>query len=254
MNKYIGFRALIYREILRFIKVFNQTIIPPLVSALLYMFIFGIALGSRLSQVMETSYINFIVPGLVMMNLIESAYANTSSSFYIARWHNHIQEILVSPLSYMEMVLAILIGGLVRSAIVAACVFTLSLLFTWTGIAHPWVILFFVVGVSLIFSLLGLLVGLMAESWEHLSIWSTFLLTPLIFLGGVFHSIALMPDFIRRISLFNPIYYMIEGMRFGFLGTHACPLWMSITVVLTMVAALFMLTVYLFKIGYKLRT
>ena len=249
----IGFKSLVEREIVRFTSVFMQTIFPPLVSSFLYISIFGFMIGNKMEYVHGMPYINFLIPGLVMMYLIESAYSNTSSSLFISRWSGHIQEILVSPLSYFEMVLAILIGGLVRSFVIATGVYLVSLIFTLTPIHHPFVVLFVAFFVSLSFSSLGAIVAVFAEEFEHLTVCTTFVITPLIFFGGVFHSIEMVPHFIQVITAFNPIFYMVNGVRYGMLGTSDVPISQCLLVIFFLFLFLFSFTVFLFKTGFKLR-
>ena len=253
MNRFIGFSTLVRREIVRFTSVFKQTIFPPVISSFLYIAIFGFTLGREINEVNGMPYLNFLIPGLVMMYLIEGSYSNTSSSLFISRWAGHIQEILVTPLSYVEMVLAILIGGLARSFVVSSGVFLVSLLFTWTPLTHPFVVIFMVVFVSLSFSAAGAIVALFAEEFEHLSVLSTFVITPLIFFGGVFHSTAMLHPVLQTITRFNPMFYMVNGMRYGMLGTSDVGMTQCFAVVSVFFAVLFAFTVYLFKTGFKLR-
>lgn len=253
MQTLVGFQTLVRREIVRFFSVFSQTIFPPLVSSFLYIFIFGFSLGGRIQQIQGIPYLVYLIPGIVMMYVIESSYANTSSSLFISRWANNIEELLVTPLSYFEMVLAILIGGLVRSLVISAGVYLVSLLFVRFPIAHPFLALYFLIFVSLVFSSVGMIVALVAEEFEHLTIATTFVITPLIFFGGVFHSITLVPDPLKGFTVFNPIFYMINGMRYAMLGMSDVPIQRSLLIVLLFFLVLFSATVYLFKIGFKLR-
>lgn len=251
----IGFRTLVKREILRFFVVFTQTLIPPMISSSLFMFVFGLSIGSQLSISMEgLSYIQFIVPGLIMMHLIEGSYTNASSSLFISRWHNLIQELLLSPLSYVEMVLGLLIGSMTRGMLVASGVFLLSLLFTQFPIHNVWVVLYFFFTVTMIFSCLGLLVGLWAEGFEKLSLWSTFVLTPLIYFGGVFHSVLMVPVPLRFVTKLNPIFYLVSGLRYGMVGVSDVPIGVSMGLAAFLAVTLFLLVERLFRIGYKLRT
>ena len=207
IENWVGFRTLVKREVLRFFVVFSQTLIPPLISSTLFIFVFGYSIGSRMNlSINGTGYLPFIVPGLVMMHLVDSPYANTSSSLFISRWHNLIQELLLSPLSYFEMVLGLLIGGVARGLLVGSGVYGVSLLFCRFSF-HSWpVVLYFFILVTLIFALLGLLVGLWAEGFEKLSFWSTFVLTPLIYFGGVFHSVQMVPAPLQWITKLDPIF------------------------------------------------
>jgi len=249
----VGFFAFIQREVYRFISVFRQTILPPVISSFLYFFVFGMSLGRYIADVEGVTYMQFLVPGLIMMYTIEGSYINTSSSLYISRWHNSVQEILVTPLSYLEMVTAILIGGVMRGMVVSLCIFGVSQFFVATPITHPFLFFFMLLIVSAIFSTIGILSGLFAEEWEHLSIVSTFVITPLIFLGGVFHAVSMMPDALKFVTTFNPIYYMVDGLRYSTIGIHSSPIVGGLVLVVALFASLFSFAVYLFKIGYKLR-
>ncbi|OGT22121.1 MAG: hypothetical protein A3K16_00135 [Omnitrophica bacterium RIFCSPLOWO2_01_FULL_45_24] len=253
MKNLIGFKSLTEREIIRFTSVFFQTIFPPLVSSFLYIGIFGFTIGQRIQSVGGMPYLHFLIPGLVMMYIVESAYANTSSSLFISRWGGHIQEILVSPLSYFEMVLAILIGGLVRSLVIGSGVYLISLFFDPIAIKHPFIVLFMALFVSLSFSSIGVIVALFAEEFEHLTICTTFFITPLVFFGGVFHSIGMLPKALQTASFFNPIFYMVNGMRYGMLGTSDVSVAQCLLVVFSLFLVLFSACVFLFRIGFKLR-
>ncbi len=248
-----GFGTLVKREIVRFTCVFTQTIFPPVVSSFLYLFIFGLSLGGRIETVQGVPYLVFLVPGLLMMYVIEGAYANTSSSLFISRWANNIEELLVTPLSYLEMVLAILIGGLSRSLVVVSGVYAVSLCFVRFMPMHPALVVFFIVIVSLTFSSVGMITALVAEEFEHLSLITTFVITPLIFLGGVFHSASMVPAPLRWITHFNPIFYMINGMRYGMIGHSDVPFVQCVAVIVVLFLVFLTLTVYLFHIGFKLR-
>ena len=251
----IGVLSLSKREILRFLSVASQTIFPPLVSSALFMYIFGIAVGSRINfSDGNLSYLTFIIPGLMTMHLISSSYENTSSSLFIARWHNHIQEVLLSPLSYFEMVLGLLAGGVTRGVIVSLGVFMVSLFFTPTWIDHPLLLFYFIITISVIFSCCGMIGALWAEDFGMLNLWNIYLIVPAVFLGGVFHPIKMLPGPLQVITQFNPIHYLVNGMRYSIVGV--CDLSIGISILFTFLLALgiFLWTVYLFKIGYKLRT
>lgn len=248
-----GFKTLVKREIFRFLSVFSQTIFPPVMSSFLYIFIFGFSLGPRLEKVEGLPYLTFMIPGILMMYIIEGSYTNTSSSLFISRWANNIEELLVTPLSYFEMVLAILIGGLTRSLVAAAGVYLVSLIFVRFPIVHPAVAIYFLIFVSLAFSSLGMIVALFAEEFEHLTIMTTFVITPLIFFGGVFHSIAMVPQALRGLTQFNPMFYMVNGLRYGMLGISDTSVHASMAIVFAIFIFLFSVTVFLFRIGFKLR-
>ena len=251
----IGVLALSKREILRFLSVASQTIFPPIVSSVLFMYIFGVAIGQRVDfGYSGMTYLGFIIPGLITMHLISSAYENTSSSLFIARWHNHIQEVLLSPLSYFEMVLGLLAGGLARGFIVTIGVFAASLFFDHTVIHHPLLFFYFLLSISTIFSCAGMMGALWAEDFGMLNVWHIYLIVPAIFLGGVFHPVGLLPKSVQVISHFNPMYYLVNGIRYSMTGQ--CDTSVAICGIFSFIlaTAFFFMTVYLFKIGYKLRT
>ncbi|MEI7998896.1 MAG: ABC transporter permease [Candidatus Omnitrophota bacterium] len=251
----IGVWALSKREIHRFFSVANQTIFPPLVSSALFIYIFGVAIGSRITfSSTGLSYLQFIVPGLMAMHLITSSYENTSSSLFIGRWHNHIQEILLSPLSYIEMVLGLLAGGVARGTIVCLGVWVISWIFTPSFVAHPLGLLYFMTLISVIFSCAGMMGALWAEDFGMLSIWNTYLIVPLALLGGVFHPLSMLPAPLQIASHFNPMYYLICGIRWSMTNTGDTSLPICATATFLLASLFFIATVYLFKIGYKLRT
>ena len=251
----IGFRTLVKREIMRFCVVFTQTLLPPLISSALFIFVFGYSIGRNLNILVQgQTYLHFIVPGLVMMHLIESPYANTSSSLFMSRWHNLIQELLLSPLSYFEMVLGLLIGGVVRGLIVGAGVYGVSLLFVRFVFFNYWIVAYFFILVTIIFACLGMLAGLWAEGFEKLSLWSTFVITPLIYFGGVFHSIQMVPAPLRIVTWFNPIFYLVSGLRYGMIGASDVDIRISMGLAAVLAVSLFAVVERLFRMGYKLRS
>ena len=251
----VGFRSLAQREVLRYFVVWSQTLVPPMISASLFIFVFGFSIGRNLNlQVEGVSYLRFLVPGLVMMYLIESPYANTSSSLFISRWHNIIQEVLLSPLSYFEMVLALLIGGVTRGLLVGSGVYCISLFFTHFVFYNYFIVAYFFLTVTTIFSLLGLIVGLWAEGFEKLSFWSTFVLTPLIYFGGVFHSLQMVPAPLRIFTRLNPIFYLVSGLRYGMIGVSDVNIGVAMTLAAALAIGLFVVVERLFRNGYKLRS
>lgn len=250
-----GFKTLVKREIYRYFVVASQTLLPPLISSSLFIFVFGFSIGRNLQiQIHGANYLHFIIPGLVMMHLIESSYANTSSSLFMSRWHNLIQEILLSPLSYREMVFGLLLGGITRGLLVGTGVYLISLFFTQFAFFNFWIVLYFFITVTFIFSCLGLMVGLWAEGFEKLSFWSTFVLSPMIYFGGVFHSIEMVPGWMKFISQFNPMFYLVNGLRYGMLGVSDTDVRIGMVLSGFLAVSLFLLVERLFKIGYKLRS
>lgn len=255
IENWVGFKSLAKREIVRFFVVWSQTIVPPLISSTLFVFVFGYSLGRNLGRMPEgVSYLEFMIPGLVMMYLVEGPYTNTSSSLFISRWHNIIQELLLSPLSYFEMVLGLLIGGMTRGLIVGAGVYGVTLFFMRFTFHNYFIVLYFFITVTFIFSCLGLIVGLWAEGFEKLSFWSTFVLTPLVYFGGVFHSLTMVPVPLRILTKFDPIFYFVNGLRYGMLGIADVNVVYSMIVAGVMAVVLFFIVERLFRVGYKLRT
>ncbi len=255
INNPIGTLSLSKREILRFISVGSQTIFPPLVASTLFMYIFGVAVGSKIDFAHTgLTYLQFIIPGLMTMHLISSSYENTSSSLFIARWHNHIQEVLLSPLSYFEMVLGLLAGGVARGALVALGVFVMSLMFTPPHIYNHLLLLYFILMIAIIFSCAGMMGALWAEDFGMLSMWNTYAIMPMVFLGGVFYPAEVLPKFMHVLTALNPMYYLVNGMRYSMTGVSDVPIFTCFVFAFAMAVVFFFSTVFLFKIGYKLRT
>ena len=251
----VGVLTLSKREIYRFLTVAAQTIFPPLISSALFMYIFGVAIGNRIDfSATGLSYLSFIIPGLMTMHLISSSYENTTSSLFIARWHNHIQEVLLAPLSYFEMVLGLLAGGVARGFMVCVGVYCVSLLFSPISIEHPFILLYFMVMVSVVFSCAGMISALWAEDFGMLNVWNIYFIIPLVLMGGVFHPIEMLPNMIQKISLFNPMFYLVNGIRYSVTGVTDASVFLSAALSLLFALMFFFFTVYLFKIGYKLRT
>ncbi len=251
----IGVIALSKREILRFFTVSTQTIFPPIISSTIFICIFGLALGQRIdTSLMGMSYLHFIIPGLMTMHLITSSYENTCSSLFIARWHNHIQEILLSPLSYFEMVLGLLAGGVARGCVVVTGVFLFSLLFEPMNVQHPFLAIFFILSITTIFSCFGMMAALWAEDFNMLSTWNTYVIMPFVFFGGVFHPVAILPLPFQFLTHFNPMYYLVNGMRYSLTGISDVSVFVCAIFAFTAATTAFFSTVHLFRIGYKLRT
>ncbi len=254
MKNWIGFYAHLKRESLRFFKVPNNTVIPSLVSVFLYIVIFGAFLGARIKEIEGFPYIQFLVPGLILMNIIMGSYMNPSGSLFMARWAGNIEDVLVSPLSYFQMVMAYILGGMVRGFVLGIGTLLIAIIFAHIIVVNMWVLLAYVLLSSFIFSCFGIFVGLWANKWEQLNVFLNFLITPLTFLGGVFFSISMIPESIRFLAKFNPIFYMIDGARYGMIGYHEGSFAIGIPLLLIISAVLFVLLIHLFRKGWKLRT
>ena len=253
MVNWTGFYTLTKREILRFLKVWTQTILPTWITTLLYLLIFGFIIGKALPEIKNITYLEFIIPGVLMMGLITTTYANNSTSIFMMKWLDYIEGLLISPVSYIESVGAFILGGIARGIIIGMSIYLISLFFYSGGIFNPILFVLLIIVVSLIFASLGLITGLWAENWDQLNIWSTFIITPLVFLGGVFHSISLVPESLQIITKINPIFYMVDALRYSMLGISESNLLIGFSIIFLLAVSLFFFAVYLFKIGYKIR-
>lgn len=214
----IALRTLFLKEVRRFAKVWLQTVFNPLVTTTLYFLVFGMALGSRLREVNGVPYVLFVVPGLMMLSMINNAFLNTASSLFQSKINGTLVDLLVAPIGAAEMLLAYVGAAVFRAALVGGLVYLVAGAFAGFHLAHPGWTLFFALTVSAAFAILGILSALWAEKFDHLSVVPNFVLTPLTFLGGVFYSVQMLPPPWDTVSRFNPILYMVNGLRHGLLG------------------------------------
>lgn len=249
----IALLTILRKEIRRFARIWVQTMVPPTINAVLYMLIFGSLIGSRISEMDGFRYIDFIVPGIIMMAIIINSYANVVSSFFSSKMQNYIEELLVSPVSNLTIVVGYVAGGMARGLLVGSLVATVSLLFSDIRPEHPFITVFIAVLTSMMFSLGGLINAVFAKSFDDISIVPNFILTPLTYLGGVFYSISLLPSFWQGASLFNPVLYMINGFRFGILGTSDIPIWTSFLVIICFIVTLGTLAMLLLNRGVGIK-
>ena len=215
---WIGFKTLTFREVGRFFSVWRQTIVPGLISSILYILIFGFTLEKRIDNINGIPYTLFILPGLIMMNALTNATSNSSSSMLQMKLLGQLPDILQAPLSSFEISMAYIIGGTVRGTINGILILLVGIILGDMVVISPVKTVLFIFLVSWAFSSIGLLLGQLSESWDQLATMQNFILTPLSFLGGIFYSIKMLPDWAQSLSLFNPIYYMINGLRFTILG------------------------------------
>lgn len=215
---WVGLWTLIVREVKRMLRVAVQTLLTPWITATLYVFIFGSVVGSRIGTIAGVPYIDFVIPGIVMMNVIMSSFMHSSSSLFMMRFQRSIDELLVAPLSHLEMVIGFAVGGIVRGTLVGLGVYTLALLFTGASIANFGLFLAYMIAIATIFSLIGMAMGVISGHFEHLTILNTFVITPFVFLGGVFNSIAMFPPVVQTLVHFNPFFYFVDGLRYTMLG------------------------------------
>ncbi len=249
----VGFSTMLRKETVRIFRIWSQTLLPPIVTTSLYFAIFGTFIGSQLASIHGFSYIMFIVPGLVMMAVITSSYSNVISTFFGAKMQHYLEELLVSPLPDWVIIAGFASGGIVRSLIVAVLVLIVSLFFTHLVIFNVLVIIGAALLTAILFSLAGLVNGIFAKSFDGINIVPTFVLTPLTYLGGVFYSVDKLPPFFRMLSLANPILYMVNAFRYGFLGISDVSVGVSFAVMGASIVVLLCLALYLFKKGNGLK-
>jgi ABC-2 type transport system permease protein len=251
---WVALLTLIKREMVRSLKIINQVIWPPVITTVLYVAIFGLALGSRIKSVQGVSYAEFLIPGLIMLQVIDSSYGECSSSVFQGRFMNSIQEMLIAPMSSGEMVFGYILGSLARAVLIANIIMALGFFFVHT-LPSNWLLYFFVMCVvSVLFSALGVIFGLMAEKFDHLAVLTTFAITPLVFVGGVFTSAQLLPPQLRSAELVNPMFYTIDAFRYSYTHQSYLPLWLSVGVISVLMVIALAIALRMAYVGYKLRT
>lgn len=249
----IGFWTLYTKEMQRMFRVPLQTIFSPVITTALYFVVFGSAIGSRIPEIGGTSYEQFIVPGLIMMSLLTSSLAAASSGIYFPKFVGTLYELLSAPLSYLEITLAYILSSVSRALLVGGIIYIVALFFTPIHVAHPiWAFLFAFV-TSFTFAMFGFIIGIWSKTFEQLNIFPMLVITPLSFLGGVFYSIDILPQFWRTISLANPVVYMISGLRWSFFGTADVTPLVSFSIILVFLLICTITLIYIFKTGYKLK-
>lgn len=249
----IAFQTIVRKEIRRFARIWVQTIVPPSINAILYMLIFGSLIGSRISDMGGFRYIDFIVPGIIMMAVIINSYSNVVSSFFSSKMQNYIEELLVSPVSNVTIVVGYVTGGMARGLLVGFLVSVVSLFFSELNPVHPFITILVAILTSMMFSLGGLINAVFAKSFDDISIVPNFILTPLTYLGGVFYSISMLPPFWQTVSLFNPMLYMINGFRYGILGASDIPIWTSFLVIVLFIVVLATIAMMLLNRGVGIK-
>ena len=251
---FIAYRTIITKEITRFMRIWSQTILPA-ISMALYFIIFGNLIGPRIGIMGGFSYMEFIAPGIIMMSIINNAYSNVSSSFFGARFQRHIEEMLIAPIPNWIILAGYITGGVLRGLIVGVIVTVIALFFTGLpSLYNPFIVFTIVILTSVLFSLGGFLNGMFANNFDDISIIPTFVLTPLIYLGGVFYSIDLLPRIWQTISLGNPILYMVNAFRYGILGISDISIHVAFTIIILFIIILSSLSLYLLNRGTRIKT
>ncbi len=250
----VAFKTMVVKEVRRFMRIWVQTIVPPAVSALLYMTIFGTLIGSRVGEMDGHRYIDFIVPGIIMMAVITNSYGNSVSSFFGAMFQKHLEELLVAPVHNAVILAGFVVGGVCRGMLVGSLVAVVSLFFTRLHVENPLITIAVVILTSTLFSIGGVINSVFAKGFDDISIIPNFVLTPLTYLGGIFYSIHLLPDFWRGLSYFNPVLYMINGFRYGILGRSDISIGWSFLVIVVFIVILAAIALRLLNKGVGIKT
>ncbi len=250
---WIGFSTIVRKEMQRILRIWVQTLVPPVIQATLYILIFGSVVGSRVGHMRGYSYMAYIAPGLIMMAVVTNSYSNVVSSFFGSKFARHIEELLVSPLPNVLILLGYMAGGMARGLTVAAAVTLIAALFTHLHFAHPWVIITGGLMASAVFALGGFLNALFATKFDEISIIPNFVITPLVYLGGVFYSISLLPVFWQHVTRVDPLLYMVDTLRYGFLGISDIPLGEAYGIMGGFLVTLFCVSLWLLKRGTGLK-
>jgi ABC-2 type transport system permease protein len=257
MSQYVRYTALktiVIREITRFTRIWPQTVLPPAITMTLYFIIFGNLIGSRIGTMEGFNYMEFITPGLIMMSVITSSYANVVSSFFSMKFQKSIEEILIAPVPYYIILLGFVTGGVARGLLVGIIVTIISIFFTGLHIENLLITSIVIVLTAILFSIAGMINALFARNFDDISIIPTFVLTPLTYLGGVFYSITLLPEFWQGVSMANPILYMINAFRYGVLGISDINIYAAFMIILVFIGVLASGTLYLLKTGKGIRS
>lgn len=249
----VAVRTIIRKEMSRVLRIWVQTIVPPAITMTLYFIIFGNLIGRRIGSMDGYDYMQYIAPGLIMMSVITNSYGNVVSSFFGAKFSGYIEEMLISPMSNATIIIGHVAGGVLRGMLVGTLVTIIALFFTRLEVAHPFIMVSVVLLSSIVFSLAGFINAVLARKFDDISIVPTFVLTPLTYLGGVFYSISMLPEFWQNVSKANPILYMVNAFRYGILGTSDISIVHAYTILLGFVVLLFTVSFFLMKKGVGIR-
>jgi len=249
----VAVKTLVRKEVVRVLRIWVQTIVPPAITMTLYFIIFGNLIGKRIGTMDGFDYMSYIAPGLIMMSVITNSYGNVVSSFFGAKFARHIEEMLVSPMSNAAIVIGHVSGGLIRGLFIGLLVTIIALFFTRLEVQHPLITVSIVVLSSIVFSLAGFINAIFAKKFDDISIVPTFVITPLTYLGGVFYSISLLPEFWQNVSKANPILYMVNAFRYGILGRSDIEITHAYTMLIVFVVVLFSACVMLMNRGVGIR-
>lgn len=249
----VAFNTLLSREIRRFLRIWPQTLLPPAITMTLYFIIFGNLIGSKIGEMGGFNYTQYIAPGIIMMSVINNAYSNVASSFFSAKFQNHIEELIVAPVPNYLILAGYVAGGTARGLCVGLIVTLVSLFFTHLSIQHVFITISMVFLSAILFALGGFINAIYARSFDEISIIPTFILTPMTYLGGVFYSISLLPEFWQNVSLLNPILYMVNAFRYGMLGTSDIAVEIAFAIIIVCIISLASFALYLLNKGTGIR-
>ena len=249
----IAIQTIVRKEVIRVLRIWVQTIVPPAITMTLYFIIFGNLIGRRIGTMDGIDYMAYIAPGLIMMSVITNSYGNVVSSFFGAKFGRHIEEMLVSPMSNAAIIIGHVAGGVLRGLLVGSLVTAVALFFTRLDVQHPFITMSIVLLSSIVFSLAGFINAVYAKKFDDISIVPTFILTPLTYLGGVFYSISLLPEFWQNVSRLNPILYMVNAFRYGILGSSDISIATAYGILLVFIVLLFSFCMLLMKRGVGIR-
>ena len=250
---FVAMKTIVRKEVVRVLRIWIQTVVPPAITMTLYFIIFGNLIGRRIGTMDGFDYMQYIAPGLIMMSVITNSYGNVVSSFFGAKFGRHLEEMLIAPMSNATIIIGHVAGGVLRGMLVGLLVTIIALFFTRLEVQHPLITISIVILSSVVFALAGFINAVFARKFDDISIVPTFVLTPLTYLGGVFYSISLLPDFWQKVSLANPILYMVNAFRYGILGTSDIDIGVAYTILLVFVVLLFTASLQLLNRGVGIR-
>jgi len=249
----VALSTIVRKEVVRVVRIWIQTVVPPAITMTLYFIIFGNLIGRRIGVMDGFDYMQYIAPGLIMMSVITNSYGNVVSSFFGAKFGRHLEEMLISPMSNATIILGHVAGGVLRGVLVGVLVTIIALFFTKLEVRHPFITVSIVLLSSIVFALAGFINAVYAKKFDDIAIVPTFVLTPLTYLGGVFYSISLLPDFWQKVSLANPILYMVNAFRYGILGTSDISIGVAYSILIVFVVLLFTVCLQLMNRGVGIR-
>jgi len=250
---WIGLYTIIRREMERTFRVVIQTIFSPLISATLFIFVFGSVVGSRIDEIGGVPYIVFVFPGILIMNVLTSAFSHSSSAIYFAKFIRSIEEMLVAPLSYFEIMLGNVLSAVVRALVIGIAIVGMGILFGAVSMHNFFLFFIYIIAIAVVFSLLGIITGLVAKSFEQLNILSTFIILPFSFLGGMFYTLDMLPETAQKIAVFNPFFYFVDGIRFAMVGIHDSNLFVGAILIGSLVVILGGIVWRIFYTGWRIR-